>query len=932
MIDGPHKKIKAQIEKKLLSIVYQFLISLDRKRAAETLNLQSKISQDLGIDSLGRVELFHQIEEAFSIYLPDNLLAEADTLLDIALNLENSGIDRELISHIEIQEFSETKINPSQCQSLVDILIQRGTKESHKVHIYLQDEKGIEHPITYGELLDQAIKVAAGFKNLGLNPGETVAIMLPTCKEFFYTFMGALLAGLVAVPIYPPIRPDKIEEYALREAVILKNAEVRVMVTFSQAEKLSTLLKVFIPSLKTVVTTSDLLFETKKFPSLKISPDASAFIQYTSGSTSDPKGVLLSHGNLLANIRAISEVIQIKPGDVGVSWLPLYHDMGLIGCWLTSFYHAMPVVIMSPLAFLSRPERWLWSIHLHRGTLSAAPNFAYELCVKKITPEAIEGIDLSSWRLSFNGAEAINPKTLERFNEKFKDHGLRSNMMFPAYGLAECSVGLALPVPGAPVRVDTIDKELFETEQRAVPAQDPTNALSFVCEGRAIPGHTIRIIDDAGHDVDDRVIGRVIFKGPSMMQGYYRNPEATAAAMVGEYIDSGDYAYQIDGEIFITGRRKDLIIKAGRNYYPEEIEGVIAGVEGARKGCIIAFGVHDDRWSTEKLVVVLEHKLQSSKEHSSFKNEISSRVNNAIGIPPDEIILIPPGAIPKTSSGKLQRSKCKAMYSDKKLTAKRVPMWIQIARLSLKAGVHKLWRSFKKTCRFFYSIYVYLVLIMSVPGMWLFSIILPQKIGRSFVKGWARLALCLSGMPVRLVNKQGWAKSGKCIYVANHSSYIDAVVLFSVLPSKTLLIGKKEVFKYPFIGRIAKTLGAMPVDRYDFAKNIEDTKKITEYVSKEGSIALFPEGTFTYMVGIRDFKLGAFRIAADTKASIIPLAIRGTRNIFRGTNPLLCPGKITVIVNKPIEPLGDDWEEVTRMHRCARQILSEASQEPLVEF
>lgn len=933
MIEGPKKKVNEQIEAKLLSIVRDMLISLDRKRAAESLSLDSRITQDLGIDSLGRVELFHQVEDQFGIYLPETLLGEAETIHDIAKTLETADYSRELITHFEPQDFTKISVDPTKCQSLVEVLVKRGQQESSRVHIYYQDEQGKEHPITYGMLLENASKVAASFHQLGLKPGETVAIMLPTSPDFFYTFMGALLAGLIAVPIYPPLRPDKIEEYALREAIILKNAQVRLMVTFHRAEKLSGILKVFIPTLKTVVTSDTLLNETTKVPSVHIKSSTHAFIQYTSGSTSDPKGVLLNHANLLANIRAISQVIEIKPGDVGVSWLPLYHDMGLIGTWLTSFYNAMPVTIMSPLAFLSRPERWLWSIHYHQATLSAAPNFAYELCVKKIKEEAIQGLDLSTWRLSFNGAEAINTGTLERFYKKFAPFGLSKTMMYPAYGLAESSVALILPEPGKEVIIDKIDKESFETEQVAKAVDDKhENFLQFVCEGKPLPGHEVKIVDDEGNEVEDRIIGRLIFKGPSMMQGYYRNPEATQAAMVGDYIDSGDYAYKADGQYYVTGRKKDIIIKAGRNYYPEEVEGIVSGVENIRKGCIIAFGVVDEKWSTEKLIIVAETKLTNKEEHPEQIKEINEQVSNVLGIPPDEVILIPPGSIPKTSSGKLQRSKCKQMYVNKEIKAKRAPMWQQVAKLGIIAGFYKLGRAFKYVGRLFYSIYVYLMVGLLIPLMWFASLVLPKKVGRPFVKRWARLSMALVGMPVKINNKEAWPEEGSFVFVANHASYIDAVVLFGTVPSNALLVGKKEVFKYPFIGPIATTLGAISVDRYDFNKNIEDTKKIIEEVEKGNSIAIFPEGTFTDKAGLREFKLGAFRIAADTKAPIVPIAIQGTRHIFRGTNPLLAPGVVRMQIGPQIKAQGDDWDEVTRLHKEAKAFIAEHCGEQEVEF
>ncbi len=272
-----------------------------------------------------------------------------------------------------------------------------------------------------------------------------------------------ILAGAIPVPIYPPFRADRIEEYAKREVGILRNAQARLLVTFAAAEVLSNMLQTFVPSLTKAITVKNLQASTGTLPTVAIEPDDIILIQYTSGSTGEPKGVTLTHRNMLANIRAIEKAIGIKPTDVSVSWLPLYHDMGLMS-WLGSLYFGIPVTILSPLTFLTRPERWLWTIHYHRATISGGPNFAYELCVKKINPSDIEGLDLSSWQYAFNGAEAINPKTLERFAKKFSPHGFKLESFAPVYGLAEATVGLTFPSQKREPRIDKIQREWFEKE------------------------------------------------------------------------------------------------------------------------------------------------------------------------------------------------------------------------------------------------------------------------------------------------------------------------------------------------------------------------------------------------------------------------------------------------------------------------------------
>src|SRR5271155_3619654 len=297
--------------------------------------------------------------------------------------------------------------------------------------------------------------------------------MLPTCAEFFYTFAGILLAGGIPVPIYPPFRADRIAEYATRQAAILRNAETRFLITFRQAEGLARLLQPRVPTLREVLNAERLASATVQAEPASASwrpveilshqarGDDIAFLQYTSGSTGDPKGVILTHSNLLANIRAIVSGVDVQPTDVAVSWLPLYHDMGLIGAWFVPLFTGIPLVVMSPLTFLSRPERWLRAIHRHRGTISPAPNFAYELCVKKIADENLAGLDLSSWRAATNGAEPVHAGTMDRFAARFAPYGFRREALLPVYGLAEASLGISVQKGGSGYRVDRIEREAF---------------------------------------------------------------------------------------------------------------------------------------------------------------------------------------------------------------------------------------------------------------------------------------------------------------------------------------------------------------------------------------------------------------------------------------------------------------------------------------
>ena len=343
-------------------------------------------------------------------------------------------------------------------------------------------------------MLERASAVGAELTRRGLAPGDTVALMLPTGADFFFCFAGIWMAGGIPVPMYPPFRADRIEEYAARQEGILRNAEAKFLITFRQVEGLARILGPRVPSLLDILDAAALVRAEKSSapPRSEIRPtdghlrgkargDEIAFLQYTSGSTGDPKGVTLTHANLLANIRAIGDSVKLLPDDVVISWLPLYHDMGLIGAWFVPLCYGIPLVVMSPLAFLTRPERWLRAIHKHRGTLSPAPNFAYELCTRKIADADLEGLDLSCWRAALNGAEPVRAETLDRFVARFALLRRASRNLAPVYGLAEASLCVSAPAIGSGYKVDRINRAEFEREGRAVPAAAEDQQRSGVC-------------------------------------------------------------------------------------------------------------------------------------------------------------------------------------------------------------------------------------------------------------------------------------------------------------------------------------------------------------------------------------------------------------------------------------------------------------------
>jgi fatty-acyl-CoA synthase len=924
---------KNEIEATLLVLTKEFLSEQDANRAIQSIKINASLERELGIGSLGKVELFHRIEKKFHLQLPENAIATTDSLQDLVqtIQLEGSHFSEKKTEQLLSHPLEAVLLDLSSTATLQEVIQLYGLNESNRPHIYYQNEHGVEEPIHYGKLLKEATKIAAGLQKRHIKIGETIAIMLPTGPDFFYAFCGVLLAGAIPVPIYPPFRPDQIEDYIKREAKILRNAYVRILITFVEANILSKILRHFIPSLKEVVTVKNL--QTNKIlEKVTLESTDGALIQYTSGSTGDPKGVYLTHANMLANIRAIGLAAPIKPSDVAVSWLPLYHDMGLM-TWLASLYFGIPVTIMSPMTFLSRPEKWLWAIHYHRGTLSGGPNFAYELCAKKINPKDIQGLDLSSWRFAFNGAEAVNPKTLMRFSTVFAPFGFKPEMFAPVYGLAESTVALTFPKKIRSPRIDKILREPFQLENKAIsaPLSSNKNVLEFVASGEPIPGHAIRIVNENDIVQSERIVGNLQFKGPSSMQGYFNNPKATQKIFHDDWWETGDLAYIANNDLFITGRKKDVIIKAGRNINPEEIEEVVSHISTIRKGCIVAFGVFDEQTGTEKLVLVAETYESDKNKQQSIRADITENMTRELNIPPDVIILVPIRTIPKTSSGKLQRSACRELYLQGKLTPQKLSAKLQMLKLFFISGKNNFMQFIKFLFKMVYAIYIALIFAITFPFLYISILLSSRYYAAIITKHWSRNFLRLAGCPIEISGYDNLVKKENVLFVSNHASYIDALLLTGILPAGILYIVKQELIHSFFIGRIIKKLGHIPIDRKDIIKSLEYTKIMSAALKEHASLVIFPEGTFTYATGLRPFKLGAFAIAAETGTPICPVAIHGTRTILRDGEVLPAPGKISVTIGKLIYPKKNEWAEVLRLQTLVRTEIASQCGEPVID-
>ena len=446
-------------ERELLAVIQSLVLELHPQRAKSMdVSISSRLERDLGIDSLGRTELILRVERAFDVRLVGAAAGAAETVGDLLRVLDQAHPGRVVPSGGLAVVPLPLVPAATEARTLIEALEWHAAAHPERVHLtVIEDEATPIATFTYRGLAEAAREAAQGLIERDVMPGDRIALMLPTGRDFFVAFFAILYAGAVPVPIYPPMRLSQLEEHLRRQAGILSNAGARILITVPEARGAAALLQAQVESLTAVESVADLSPRSEAMQLPLPNEASTALIQYTSGSTGDPKGVVLTHANLLSNIRAMGQAMEATSADTFVSWLPLYHDMGLIGAWLGCLYFAVPLYVMSPLSFLVRPESWLWAIHRYRATLSVAPNFAYELCLNKIDDERLKGLDLSCLRETLNGAEPVSIPTLRRFTERFAHYGFRPDAMAPVYGLAENSVGLAFPPPGRMPVIDRVD-------------------------------------------------------------------------------------------------------------------------------------------------------------------------------------------------------------------------------------------------------------------------------------------------------------------------------------------------------------------------------------------------------------------------------------------------------------------------------------------
>ena len=602
---------------------------------------------------------------------------------------------------------------PAPASSLVEALVRAEKHPRGEVcGLRFLDRRERATHVTWRQVSERARRTALGLIQLGIEPGDVVGIIYPTEPAFFDAFFGTLLAGAIPAPLYPPVRLGRLEEYQKGTARMLRSVKGRLVLASSRVKR------IIGESVHAARPELGCLAVTELGVGLQVGHQAGleggrsrsdvelaapresdlALIQFSSGTTALPRPVALSHRAVLHQAYMLGDFVPDRPGEIhsGVSWLPLYHDMGLIGCVFTALCRPADLTLLPPELFLARPATWLRAISRYRGTVSPAPNFAYSLATERVRDEEMTDVDLSCWRLALNGAEAVTPDVVRGFVDRFSRWGLRPEAVTPVYGLAEAALAVTFSDPARPFESNLFERKALSEHDLAhpvartrSPAESDTehSSIELVSVGRPIRGFELEIRPDqrrgaqdgqavvSASPLEDGRVGRIYIRGPSLMREYLGLPGETAAAFVEGWLDTGDLGFVHDGELFVVGRAKDVLVLRGKNHAPEVVENAIDGVSGVRRGCIVAVSCHLPRRepstveappradpATESLLVFVERARGLEAPDESIASESRRRVLAATGLSVDRVVVLASGTLPRTSSGKLRRRETLIRY------------------------------------------------------------------------------------------------------------------------------------------------------------------------------------------------------------------------------------------------------------------------------
>lgn len=544
-------------------------------------------------------------------------------------------------------------------RTLIDALESAAANTNAKNgYIFINKENNTK--VSFKKLQDDAKFLAGGLQAKGIAPGDRLLLVLPTGSDFARAFYGALYCGAIPCVVAAPASTGNIAEGIERIQKIARHLDAKYLITNLPESAFPENAGLQLP----VLTLNKLDAETEgNYAPVSITGNSVAFIQATSGSTGTPKCVMIRHRNALANLAQIAGSLKIRPDDVVVSWLPLFHDMGLVGCFLFTLYNQIQGVFLKSTDFLRRPESWLQAISKFRGTLSPAPNFAYALVAARARNEVLETLDLSSWRSAMCGAEPVEANTLALFTKRFRTCGFSEKAFLPCYGMAEATLAITMYPADDVFRFERVSyRELTEKGVASVDIRENEPAVDICDCGPVLKNTRVSIVDDRGNELADGYVGHIRVSGPSVMMGYFNHPEKTARALKDDRLITGDLGYLRNGRLFVTGRAKDLIIIRGQKFQPGDFEKVAASVGGISRGRVVAFGVSDAAVGTEGLTLVCEMPRNAEIDLKALQAAVRDAVAAKTGVFPAHVGFVPRNAIPRTTSGKLQRNKAKQLY------------------------------------------------------------------------------------------------------------------------------------------------------------------------------------------------------------------------------------------------------------------------------